>query len=99
MSVTAPVSRSWYAAGGDAWREAVSAFTGRGAPMPPSFRNAPDPSALCALTGRVLDRNPALEKLGLERSHVGEVVAELTDGDAGLVYRLSRSAVRLGFAL
>ncbi|MEO0426549.1 MAG: ATP-binding protein [Pseudomonadota bacterium] len=99
MSVTAPVSRSWYAAGGDAWREAVSAFTGRGAPMPPSFRNAPDPSALCALTGRVLDRNPALETLGVERSHVGEVVAELTDGDAGLVYRLSRSAVRLGFAL
>ncbi|MEL6767882.1 MAG: response regulator [Pseudomonadota bacterium] len=99
MSVTASAPRSWSTAVSDTMRDAVSAVTGRGVPMPSSFREAPEASVLCSLAGRVLARNAALERQGGDHLYVGDAMAALTDCDAGLVYRLSRSAARLGFAL
>ncbi|MEM9761535.1 MAG: hypothetical protein AAF968_03320, partial [Pseudomonadota bacterium] len=47
----------------------------------------------------MLARNAVLERLGGQHAYVGDAMAAFTDCDAGLVYRLSRSAARLGFAL
>ncbi|MEM7497963.1 MAG: response regulator [Pseudomonadota bacterium] len=99
MTATADPARPWVAPRAGFLRSLMASFVPRAAVMPPSFRDAPDASALCSLSGKVLDRNPALEALDTPHGYVGEVMAALADSDAALVYRLSRSAARLGFAL
>ncbi|MEM8625701.1 MAG: response regulator [Pseudomonadota bacterium] len=67
--------------------------------LPASYRGAAEPAVLSTLSGRILDRNPAIRAAGGDALFVGDVLGLLADCDAALIYRLSRSAARLGFAL
>ncbi|MEO1469583.1 MAG: PAS domain-containing protein, partial [Pseudomonadota bacterium] len=64
-----------------------------------ALRASSDPVALCRVSGYVIEMNPAFERVAGHVATMEAALAGFVECDTGTIYRLSRSAVRVGFAL
>ncbi|MEL6198551.1 MAG: histidine kinase dimerization/phospho-acceptor domain-containing protein, partial [Pseudomonadota bacterium] len=82
---------------GAAWRQALRPSAEPA--MPDIARQSDVPTVLCRLSGRVIAVNGAMAAAGARGQTLDELLGALVDFDDALIYRLSRAASAMGFAL
>ncbi|MEM6971947.1 MAG: ATP-binding protein [Pseudomonadota bacterium] len=67
--------------------------------MPDSLRKTDAPAAVTRLSGQIVAMNAAMEAEAADAATIDEAVSAVAELEPGIVYRLSRSAMRTGLAI